>query len=274
MQNQTLNLILSFDVYDPVGAIGVQADITTFASFGCHGLSVITALIIGDTTGIQEIQALDPDWIADQARTLLEDMPISAIKVGYIGSVEIASVIAEITADYPDLPLILDPFSRKLPDQNIDEDLILGIIELLLPQTKLFVISECQLFRLVETWGEYSKNQILEKNVECLITLGCEFVFVTGKIINSGNNLSNYLFCKKGLISQSNWLRQDDTFIGAGNTLTAGISAKLGMGFSVSEAIVEAEIFNNSTLMHAKRLGMGKKIPNRFFWIKKKNFKK
>ena len=52
---------------------------------------------------------MDAKWVDDQARCILEDMPIAAIKLGLLCSVEIIATIAEIMADYPDVPLILDP---------------------------------------------------------------------------------------------------------------------------------------------------------------------
>ena len=82
VQNQTSPLILTFGVADPVGAAGIQADLATFSSMGCHGLSVITSILIGDTARIEDTQQIDADWVADQARVLLEDMPVAAFKVG------------------------------------------------------------------------------------------------------------------------------------------------------------------------------------------------
>ncbi|MGR9815161.1 bifunctional hydroxymethylpyrimidine kinase/phosphomethylpyrimidine kinase, partial [Escherichia coli] len=90
---------------DPVGATGVQADLATFAAMGCHGLSVVTALLIGDTARVEDVQVVDVDWVADQARVILEDMAVAAFKVGALGSIENISVIAEIVSDYPDVPL-------------------------------------------------------------------------------------------------------------------------------------------------------------------------
>ncbi len=158
MQNQTSPLVLTFGVTDPVGAIGIQADLASFAAMGCHGLSVVTALAIGDTTRTDDIQAIDPDWVADQARVLLEDMPVSAFKVGYVGNIENISVIAEIVSDYPEVPLVLDPFSTVLPDQNLDEDLLLAMRELLVPQTTVLLLSVDELSRLAETWREPAPN--------------------------------------------------------------------------------------------------------------------
>jgi len=102
-------LVLTFAASDPSCGAGLQADILTLASMGCHPLSVVTAITVQDTLGVEGIQSLDVEWVADQARCLLEDMPVDAFKIGVLGSVENIAAIAEIVSDYPDVPLILDP---------------------------------------------------------------------------------------------------------------------------------------------------------------------
>src|SRR5262245_61223033 len=102
-------IVLAFAASDPSGGAGLQADLLTLASMGCHPLSVVTALTVQDTAGVEGVLAIDADWVADQARCLLEDMPIDAIKIGVLGSVENIAAIAEIAADYPDVPLVFDP---------------------------------------------------------------------------------------------------------------------------------------------------------------------
>src|SRR6187397_3689391 len=89
-------LVLTFAASDPSGGAGIQADILTLASMGCHPLSVITAITVQDTLGVEAVQPIDADWVADQARCLLEDMPVDAFKIGVPGSVEIVAAIAEI----------------------------------------------------------------------------------------------------------------------------------------------------------------------------------
>ena len=87
--------VLSFAAGDSTGGAGIQADILTLASMGCHPLSVITAITIQDTAGVDDVMALDPEWVADQARAVLEDMPVHVFKIGLLGSVEIIAAIAE-----------------------------------------------------------------------------------------------------------------------------------------------------------------------------------
>src|SRR4029450_8942898 len=93
-------IVLTFAASDPSGGAGLQADILTLASMGCHPLSVGTAIPGRDRLGVEGMQALDAEWVADQARCLLEDMPVDAFKVGVLGSLEIITAIAEIISDY------------------------------------------------------------------------------------------------------------------------------------------------------------------------------
>jgi len=102
-------IVMVFAASDPSGGAGLQADIMTLSSMGCHPLSVLTALTVQDSAGVEDAMAIDADWVADQARALLEDMPVAAFKIGMLGSVENIAAIAEIISDYPEIPLILDP---------------------------------------------------------------------------------------------------------------------------------------------------------------------
>jgi hydroxymethylpyrimidine/phosphomethylpyrimidine kinase len=268
VQIQTSPLILTFGVSDPVGAIGIQADLASFAAMGCHGLSVVTSILIGDTTRVEDMQVIDADWVADQARVVLEDMPVAAFKVGTVGNIENVSVIAEIVSDYPDVPLILDPFASAMPDQGLDsEDILIAIRELLIPQTTLLLLSSVELARLAETWREPSTGDTMALDAVRLIELGCEYLFVTGTP-GDVHDVANTLFNENGVCRHDNWQRQSGSFLGAGTTLSATIAAMLANGLDVPEAVFEAQEFANAAIAHAQRLGMGKLIPDRYFWAR------
>ncbi len=259
---------MTFGVADPVGAAGIQADLATFSSMGCHGLSVITSILIGDTGRIEDAQPIDADWVADQARVMLEDMPVAAFKVGAVGSIESVSVIAEIISDYPKIPLILDPFLSAMPDQGQDsEDLLIAIRELLIPQTTVMLLSAVELARLAETWREPSSEDMLGLDAIHVIELGCEYLFVTGTP-TAAAEIGNTLFNDTGVVREDQWLRVPGSFSGAGNTLSAAIATMLANGLNVPEATSEAQEFTLAAVTAAQRLGMGKLIPDRYFWAR------
>ena len=268
MQNQISPLVLSFGSSDPLGAIGIQADLGSFAAMGCHGLTVITAILSGDTTQITDIEAIDAEILIEQARTILEDVPVAAFKLGTIGSIENVSAIAEIVSDYPEVPLIFDPFSSSIPDQGQDsEDIYLAASELLIPQTTLLVASAVEISRLAETWREPSTEDTLALDVQRLIESGCEYVLVTGTS-TSNTEVTNCLFDQSGIIRQDSWKRLSGSFLGAGSTLSAAIAALVANGLDFPEAVLEAQEFTNAALAHAQRFGMGKLVPDRYFWAR------
>ncbi len=269
MQNKTPPLVLTFSAADPVGAVGIQADLASFAAMGCHGISVITSILIGDTMHVEDMQLIDADWVADQARVVLEDMPIAAFKVGAVSSIESVSAIAEIVSDYPDVPLILDPFISAMPDQGLDsEDLLLAIRELLVPQSTLLLLSAVELGRFAETWREpSSSSDAMLHDAMHVIGLGCEYLFVTGTPCDV-QEVANTLFNDSGMVRHDNWQRLPGSFTGAGSTLSASIAAMLANGLDVPEAAFEAQEFLVAALANAQRLGMGKLIPDRYFWAR------
>lgn len=272
MQNQISPLILTFNIADPVGAIGIQADLASFAAAGCHGLSVITSILIGDTAQIEETQVIEADWVADQARVVLEDMAVAAFKIGVVASVENISAIAEVVSDYPDVPLVLDPFSSGLPEHGPEhEDILAATRDLLIPQTTLLLLSAVELVKLAETWREPtasdSADDTMAADVMHLIDMGCEYVFVTGTR-GQPHEIANTLFDGAGVVRQDTWPRVSGTFSGAGNTLSATIASMLANGRDVPEAVFEAQEFTLACINHAQRLGMGKLVPNRYFWAR------
>ena len=155
-------LVLTFAASDPSGGAGLQADLLTLASMGCHPLSVITAITVQDSLGVEGILAIDSDWVADQARRLLEDMPVDAFKIGVLGSVENIAAIAEVVSDYPDVPLILDPvLASGRGDELANEDMIHALKELLLPQTTILTPNSLEVRLLTE--GDDDEELTLEQ---------------------------------------------------------------------------------------------------------------
>lgn len=251
-----------------MGAIGIQADLASFAAMGCHGLSVITSILIGDTARIEDVQSIESDWVADQARLVLEDMPVAAFKIGALGSVDNAAAIAEIVSDYPAIPLILDPFISGMPNQGMeDEDIVSAMRDLLIPQTTLLLISAVDLTLLAETWREPSTEDTLHADAMHLIHSGCEFVFVTGTP-SEMHEVANMLFDVSGVLREDAWPRLPGAFTGAGSTLAAAIAAMMANNLEVPEAVLEAQEFTHAALSHAQRFGMGKLVPDRYFWAK------
>jgi hydroxymethylpyrimidine/phosphomethylpyrimidine kinase len=266
VQNQQSPLILTFGPADPVGALGIQSDVAVFAMHGCHALSAVTGLLVADSARVDDVQPVDSTLVVAQARMLLEDMPIAAIKVGTMASLEQIAAIAEIVSDYANVPLILDPFSSSLPDCGMrDDDMLTLIHQLLAPQAAVLMLSQAELARFADCWRDPSSVATLEEDVSELTAFGCGHVLVTGTGGGDGTRANN-LYDGEGLLASRPWGQHlPGPFVGAGNTLSAALAARMARGDNAADALRAAQDYTTGALMHACRFGMGRLIPNKIF---------
>jgi len=258
-------IVLSFSASDPSGGAGAQADVLTLASMGCHPLSVLTAITVQDTLGVEAVQALDADWVADQARCVLEDMPVDAFKIGVLGSVENIAAIAEILSDYPDVPLVLDPvLASGRGDELATEEMGHALRELLLPQTTILTPNSMEARRLADLDDE---EPSLHMCAARLIEAGCEYVLVTGTH-EATPQVVNTLYAKSGVVRSDTWPRLPHQYHGSGCTLASAIAAMLANGLALPEAVREAQDYTWHALERAYRPGMGQHLPDRLFWAR------
>ncbi|HEY0665462.1 MAG TPA: hydroxymethylpyrimidine/phosphomethylpyrimidine kinase [Gallionella sp.] len=265
---EPLPLVMTFSATDPSGGAGMQADLLTIASMGCHPLSVVTAVTVQDTSGVDDILPIDPEWVVDQARAMLEDVPVAAFKIGLLGSVENIAAIAEILADYPDIPLILDPvLASGRGDELANEDMLDAMRELLIPQTTIITPNSMEARRLALNEDDEEDDPLLDECAKRLLDMGCEYVLITGtheqtpKVINT-------LYSGRGIVSSDSWARLPGIYHGSGCTLASAIAALIAQDVSVPEAVKEAQEYTWQTLNAGFRPGMGQHIPDRLFWAR------
>jgi hydroxymethylpyrimidine/phosphomethylpyrimidine kinase len=228
---------MSFNVADPVGATGIQADLASFAAMGCHGLSVVTALAVGDTARVEDAQTIEADWVSDQARQLLEDVRVDAFKLGVLGSLENIAAIAEIVSDYPDIPLVLDPvLASGRGDELATDEMAHALRELLLPQTTILTPNSMETRRLADVDDD---EPSLAQCAARLVAGGCEYVLVTGTH-EATPQVVNTLYGKGGIVRSDTWPRLPHQYHGSGCTLASAIAAMLANGLELPEAVREA----------------------------------
>ncbi|HEX4858220.1 MAG TPA: hydroxymethylpyrimidine/phosphomethylpyrimidine kinase [Usitatibacteraceae bacterium] len=258
--------VLAFAASDPSCGAGLAADILSLASMGCHPLLVLTAITVQDTSGVEGMLAMDSDWVADQARAILEDVPVSAFKIGVMGSVENIAAIAEIVSDYPEIPLVLDPvFVSGRGDELAGDDCVEAIKELLVPQATVLTPNTPELRRLALADDESDPG--IEVLARRLLSMGAEHVLVTGTH-ESTADVTNILFGDQGILRTDTWRRLPGSYHGSGCTLAAAIAAILARGVDLPDAVREAQEYTWQTLANGYRPGMGQFIPDRMFWAR------
>jgi len=261
-------IVLVFAATDPSGGAGMQADILTLSSMGCHPLSAVTAITIQDTMGVEDVLPIDAEWVADQARCVLEDMPVAVFKIGLLGSVEAIAAIAEVVSDYPDIPLVLDPvLASGRGDELASDDIISAMRELLIPQTTLITPNSLEARRLALDDADDNDDPELGECARRLLNLGCEYVLVTGSHENTPQ-VVNVLYDQQGVVRSDSWQRLPGTYHGSGCTLAAAIAATIANGLDIPEAVRDAQEYTWQTLKNSYRTGMGQLMPDRLFWAR------
>lgn len=275
---ETPPCVMCLSAGDATAGGGLAADILTLASMGCHPLPVQTAALVRDTRGIDEVWPVEPELLSMQARAVLEDVPVAAFKLGFCGSVENVALIAEILSDYPEVPLVVEPalYASVLLGEA-GEEIEAALADLIVPQTTLLVADPHELCRLAgvvddaaadgEEEGEDDPG--VDEALARLLGSGAEFILLTGGG-DHGPQVVNTLFGHEGVIRTDAWPRLPARHLGAGTTLAAAAVAAMAHGMALPEAVREAQEFTQQALRHAYRAGMGRALPDRFFWARGK----
>ncbi len=254
-------LVLAFAASDPSGGAGLQADLLTIASLGCHPLSVLTAVTAQDTRGVNGLLALEPDWITRQARVVLEDMPVAAFKLGVLGSARNAAAVAAILEQHPRVPVVLDPvLASGRGDPLADRETVQVMRSALLPRTTVLTPNSLEARQLALA----APDAGLPGCARSLAALGCKYVLVTGTH-ESGAQVTNTLYDKDSRLREDAWPRLAGEYHGSGCTLASALAALLARGLVVEQAVREAQEYTWQTLSAGFSPGHGQSIPDRFF---------
>ncbi|MDH5359227.1 MAG: hydroxymethylpyrimidine/phosphomethylpyrimidine kinase [Gammaproteobacteria bacterium] len=253
-------VVLVFAGNDPTGGAGLHADIEALGSMGCHAAPVVTAITVQDTTNVIHFQAVDAELVIQQARTILEDMPISAIKIGMLGSEENVSAIHTLLQDYPDIPVVLDPILRagggtELAPASLAEAmrlLLLPLVTLLTPNSE----EARKLAPQADTLGACAEQ---------LQDLGCRYVLITGGH-EPGPQITNTLYGQQQILQTLNWPRLAADYHGSGCTLASACAGLLAQGQEITELSRHAQNYTWQALENGYRVGMGQRIPDRLSW--------
>jgi len=255
----TPTTVLCFSGHDPSGGAGIQADIETLISHQCHPCTVITALTEQDSANINKLIPQQAENVLAQARLILKDMSISAIKIGLLASVEIAQAVKQILIENPNIPVILDPVLAAGGGTELANDELINAINQLLPLVYIITPNSVEARRL-------TNETDLESCGLALLKQGCDYVLITGE--HEGMpTVTNQLFHEGKLLESFQWNRLPEKYHGSGCTLATSIAAMTALKFDPFNTVLEAQEYTWSTLEAACPIGKGQHIPNRLFWM-------
>lgn len=255
-------VVLSFSVLDPSGSGGLQACIETAASLGCHCAPILTAACTSGAGPDADIAPTAPGIVIEQARSILENMDVAAISVGFIGSRQTAEAIHSILSDWPGMPVVSNPGLCFLNDDDERSELIDAYSNLILSQS---TVASLSLFEAREITHE---TDTLETTAHSIISSGCDTAIITGTG-QQNQAFQNSVFNAKGLVKHLQWEQEPINCYSASATLSTALACYLAHGFIQAQAIDQAQNYTWQAMRASRELGFGRRTPHRFFWADK-----
>lgn len=252
---------------DNGGGAGIQADIKTMSALGCYASSVVTAVTAQNTKQVFCIQNIEYAVVEAQLRAVLTDLHPDAIKIGMVGCAENIKTIAQVLAEYNDIPVVIDPVMVSTSGNKLMEEEAIGIFcQHLLPMATVLTpnIAEAEVLarRTITTVAD------IDEAAEQILKLGCKALLIKGGHIE-GNEKTDRLYFSdnsKPLIFESETIDSFNTH-GTGCTLSSAIAAFLARGLRLEEAVAMAKNYISQAIRAGANvcIGGGHGAVNHFF---------
>jgi hydroxymethylpyrimidine/phosphomethylpyrimidine kinase len=251
--------VLCIGGHDPTGGAGIQADIETLTALGVRPFSLVTCLTTQDT---HDVAGLLPTPVADfrqQFDRLLADIHPDAIKIGLLGSIDVASFLAERLAAF-DRPVVIDPVLRAGGGEPLAGEAVRRCLrDRLVGRATLLTPNLTELTQLTELADAAAAAQ-------SLLDRGAAGVLVTGADAAADrrdDQVSNTLYVADAPSVTWNWPRLRHVYHGSGCTLASACCAGLAHGNPLAEAVAAAQAFTWHSLARGCRPGAGQYLPDR-----------
>ncbi|KAG2049456.1 hypothetical protein BDR06DRAFT_961409 [Suillus hirtellus] len=192
--------VLTIAGSDSSGGAGIQADLKTFTVHGCYGASVTTALTAQNTTGVQAVYGLPPDFVKQQINSVLDDIDIKAIKTGMLFNAENTKIVAQVLKERFDakghIPLVCDPVCVSTSGHTLlHPDAVDTIIDELFPLSDLITPNKAEAELLLKQRNFPSRianlqdmvnaaRQLKKLGPQAVLLKGGHFVASLGDLVN------------------------------------------------------------------------------------------
>ncbi len=248
---------------DSGGGAGIQADLKAFARCGVHGASAITAVTAQNTVGVSAIHALPPDFVLEQVRAVVRNIGVDAVKVGMLGTAEVARAVAQALDELPpDTPVVVDPVMvSESGARLLDADAQRALVTQILPRATVLTpnLLEARALagvgeRAVEGDGE------AEALARAVLALGPGSVVLTGGHRTRAVDL--FIACSPAddesteseiVVELEGERQRDGAAHGSGCTHSSVLAAQLALGRTPLEAARVARRIAGEAVAHGLR---------------------
>lgn len=247
--------VLSIAGSDPSGGAGIQADLKTFSALGAYGCAVMTALTAQSTQGVTGIHPVPPEFVREQVLTLVDDVALDAVKIGMLGAVGVAEVVADLVREVLDCPVVLDPVMVSTAGSRLlDEDAVEAVCALA-PLADLVTPNGPEAAVMLGVEEARTAQEQREQAQELHRRLGTRVLLKGGHL--PGPRAVDVLVDHDGTATLTASRVETTNTHGTGCTLSSAIAALLPRCDGWRPAVQEAKDYLTRGLEHSDQLAVG-----------------
>jgi hydroxymethylpyrimidine/phosphomethylpyrimidine kinase len=241
---------------DSSGGAGIQADIKTFSALGVYSASVITNITAQNTCAVHSVHSLPLNVIEAQLRAVFDDLDISCVKIGMLNTVNTINLVHKILQEYCPTYIILDPVMISSSGKQLIETAAIEALKTtLFPISTLITPNIPEAATLLDTDQAQSKSDMYQ-TLKRLERFGSKAVLLKGGHLIGDQCVDLLLENGKTHEFSQNKLNTNNTH-GTGCTLSSAISANLALGYSIKDAVSNANIYLHNAIKQADTLNIG-----------------
>lgn len=239
---------------DSSGGAGIQADLKTMIANGVYGMSAITALTAQNTTGVQGIFEVTPEFLEQEIDSVFTDIRPDAVKIGMVSSAGLIKSIAKKLHEHKAENIVVDPVMVATSGSKLISDDAIGTLkECLFPLAAVLTpnIPETEVLSGMEV---KSAEDMIAAAKLISETYHCAVLCKGGHQLNDANDL----LYRDGSYRWFNGKRIDNPNThGTGCTLSSAIASNLAKGYDLDTAVERAKAYISGALAAMLDLGHG-----------------
>lgn len=241
---------------DSGGGAGIQADIKTVTALGGYAMTAVTALTAQNTEGVQGVVGIEPGFIREQIRSVVDDLGVDCIKTGMLHDRAVIDAVADELERFANhVPWVIDPVMvAQSGARLVADDGMAYLRDRLIPDARLITpnIPEAQalLGRPIES------PAAMDEAARALLALGCEAVLLKGGHLD-GDTLVDVLATAGGNLRLEHPRIATTSDHGTGCTLASAIAEGLGRELPLDAAVHRGRDYLHEALVTASSLGHG-----------------
>jgi len=246
-------VVLSIAGFDPSSGAGITADLQTILAHHCYPITCITALTVQTTQGVKRVEPVRAEIVRDSLRELAKDFHIAAVKIGMLGSSDVASAIADFLRPAAFEHVVLDPILKSSSGADlIDEEGERIIRERLLPLAEVITPNLAEAEALIGSQARDAKQ--IHHAASRLNALGARGVVITGGHRDEAIDLLSLQGRMEEFRAEKIESRSTH---GTGCAFSTAIACELAKGSSVRDAVIHAKQFVRDAIQNAVPIGKG-----------------